>query len=103
LNPNLNQTEPLADFPKKLQFLFDPSQVDEKLLTTDERFQGMSVFEYQQDGMFKYTSGYFVNDYQGVNVHKQQLKEKGFEHAFVVAFVNGERINLEKAINLAKK
>ena len=24
LNPNLNQTEPLADFPKKLQFLFDP-------------------------------------------------------------------------------
>jgi hypothetical protein len=72
-------------------------------LTTDERFQGMSVFEYQQDGMFKYTSGYFVNDYQGVNVHKQQLKEKGFEHAFVVAFVNGERINLEKAINLAKK
>jgi N-acetylmuramoyl-L-alanine amidase len=76
---------------------------NEKLLTTDERFQGMSVFEYQQDGMFKYTSGYFVNDYQGVNVHKQQLKEKGFEHAFVVAFVNGERINLEKAINLAKK
>ena len=24
LNPNLNQTEPLADFPKKLQFLFEP-------------------------------------------------------------------------------
>ena len=24
MNPNLNQTEPLADFPKKLQFLFDP-------------------------------------------------------------------------------
>ena len=24
LNQNLNQTEPLADFPKKLQFLFDP-------------------------------------------------------------------------------
>ncbi len=24
MNPTLNQTEPLADFPKKLQFLFDP-------------------------------------------------------------------------------
>ena len=76
---------------------------NEKLLTTDERFQGMSVYEYQQDGMFKYTTGYFVNDYQGVSAYKQQLKVKGFEHAFVVAFVNGERINLEKAVNLAKK
>ncbi|MEY3425833.1 MAG: hypothetical protein RL679_1191, partial [Bacteroidota bacterium] len=28
---------------------------------------------------------------------------QGFQHAFVVAFLNGERINLEKAIKLAEK
>jgi len=31
------------------------------------------------------------------------LIEKGFEHAFVVAFLNGERISIEKAIKLAEK
>ena len=31
------------------------------------------------------------------------MKEEGFVNAFVVAFLNGERINLEKAIKLAQK
>jgi N-acetylmuramoyl-L-alanine amidase len=75
----------------------------EKLSTTDARFKGLAIHEYQQDGIFKYTAGSFLGDYEGVSAYKQQLKEKGFEHAFVVAFLQGERINLEKAINLAKK
>jgi hypothetical protein len=31
------------------------------------------------------------------------LLEKGFNHAFVAAFMNGERISIEKAIKLAEK
>ena len=45
----------------------------------------------------------FKNSFTDANSLKQELREKGFKHAFVVAFMNGERINLQKAINLAEK
>jgi hypothetical protein len=31
-----------------------------------------------------------------------ELQEKGFKNAFVIAFLGGERISIEKAIKLAK-
>ena len=34
---------------------------------------------------------------------ENELIEKGFNHAFVAAFMNGERISIEKAIKLAEK
>lgn len=70
---------------------------------SDARFKDLSVYEYKQDNLFKYTSGLFINDFDAANKHKNELKSLGFNHAFVVAFCNGERINLEKAIKLAKK
>jgi hypothetical protein len=30
------------------------------------------------------------------------MREDGFKHAFVVGFLKGERIDLQKAINLAE-
>ncbi len=73
------------------------------LRNTDERFKGMEVWEYKQDNLYKYTTGSFVNDFNAANKYKGELRSMGFEHAFVVAFLNNERINLEKAINLAQK
>ena len=58
--------------------------------------------EYKQDNLFKYTTGEFVNDFKGANALKNELRQKGFPNAFVVAFQNGERISLEKAIKLAE-
>jgi N-acetylmuramoyl-L-alanine amidase len=74
-----------------------------KIPLPSERFKGLTIFEYVQDNLFKYTSGTFENDFEGASRHKNEMREKGFPHAFVVAFQNGERINLEKAIKLAKK
>lgn len=76
---------------------------EKKIALTSSQFKGYTVFEYKQDGMFKYTIGSFPDDYEGANSMKNTLREKGFEHAFVVAFLNGERINLQKAIKLAEK
>jgi N-acetylmuramoyl-L-alanine amidase len=70
---------------------------------TSSEFKGMNIFEYQQDGLYKYTTGKFVNSFKLANSLKNELRNTGFEHAFVVAFLNGERINLEKAIKLAEK
>lgn len=73
-----------------------------KLSLTDPKFKGNTVFEYYQDGLYKYTVGTFINNAEEANLHKNKLRDEGFEHAFVVAFLNGERISLQKAINLAK-
>ena len=64
---------------------------------------GLDVSEYQQNNLYKYTVGNYENDFNTANNYKNLMREKGFQHAFVVAFMNGERINLEKAIKLAEK
>lgn len=76
---------------------------DKEIALTSPKFKGMKVFEYTQDNLFKYTVGEFKMDFKGANEYKNQMREQGFQHAFVVAFMNGERINLEKAIKLAEK
>jgi len=76
---------------------------DTKVQTTDSKFMGLDVSEYQQNKLYKYTVGNYENDFNAANNYKNLMREKGFQHAFVVAFMNGERINLEKAIKLAEK
>jgi N-acetylmuramoyl-L-alanine amidase len=70
---------------------------------TSSRFKGIEMFEYQQDNLYKYCTGIFQNDLQAAKNHKNELIENGFQNAFVVAFFNGERISIEKAIKLAEK
>lgn len=75
-----------------------------KLAANSPRFKGQNnVFEYFQDNLYKYAVGYFVNDYKSANEYKNQLRQDGFESAFVIAFINNERVDLQKAINLASK
>lgn len=74
-----------------------------KISLTDPRFNGTTIFEYKQNNLYKYTTGVFVNDIKSASNLKKELRASGFEHAFVVGFLGGERINLQKAINLAKK
>lgn len=74
-----------------------------KVATTSAKFKGLKIYEYKQDNLYKYTAGSFEGDFKAANLHKNELREMGFQHAFVVAFLNGERINLEKAIKLAEK
>jgi N-acetylmuramoyl-L-alanine amidase len=67
------------------------------------KFKGLNVSEYKQDGFYKYTTGVFDKDFKAANNYKNEMRGNGFQHAFVVAFLNGERISLEKAINLSNK
>ncbi|UKN02457.1 N-acetylmuramoyl-L-alanine amidase [Paracrocinitomix mangrovi] len=68
---------------------------------TAERFQNMPVKMYQSGGLYKYTVGLF-RDIDSANKLKAELRKKGFEHAFVVAFQGSERIDLNKAIKLVE-
>ena len=66
-------------------------------------FNGLEIFEYQDNTLFKYCTGTFPNDLPAAKNYKNELIQKGFPHAFVVAFLDGERISIEKAIKLAEK
>ncbi|MFT6502639.1 MAG: N-acetylmuramoyl-L-alanine amidase [Crocinitomicaceae bacterium] len=76
---------------------------ESKISLTDSKFKGNTIFEYNQNGLYKYTVGSFVNDFNAANKMKTEMRANGFDHAFVVGFLDGERINLQKAINLAEK
>jgi N-acetylmuramoyl-L-alanine amidase len=76
---------------------------NEALDTSSAKFKGEKVYEYVQDKMFKYYSGIFMKDLEAAKKHKVAMQEKGFSSAFVVAFYQGERISIEKAIKLAEK
>jgi len=100
-NQNNNTTPVLND--QEVVFRVQIETSEKKIATTAEKFKGMDVYEYVQDNLFKYTVGSFKNDFKGASNYKNELREQGFQHAFVVAFQNGQRINLEKAIKLAEK
>lgn len=70
---------------------------------THPKFKGYTVHEYKHGGLYKYTFGTFENDVAGATEYQRKLRKQGYPHAFVVAFLNGERINLQKAVNLAEK
>ena len=74
----------------------------EKLALNHARFRNINVQEYAQDGLFKYTSGVFENDFNSANAYKNEMRKLGFEHAFVVGFLNGNRIPIDEALKLAK-
>ena len=87
----------------KVEFKVQIETSREKIALTDTKFNGYTVSQYQQDGLFKYTIGSYIQDFQKANEMKLKLRNGGFQHAFVVAFMNDERINLQKAIKLAEK
>lgn len=93
-------TAPVSD---NVYFRVQIETSDTKVSLNSSRFKGVEVQEYQQDKLYKYTSGNFENDFDAANAYKNVMREKGFQHAFVVAFLNGERIPLDKAMKLAKK
>jgi N-acetylmuramoyl-L-alanine amidase len=75
----------------------------DRLDLTSPKFKGEQVHEYFQDNLYKYYTGIFVKDLEGAKKHKSSMQEKGFSSAFVIAFSEGARISIEKALKLAEK
>ena len=65
-----------------------------------ENFKGIEdVGLYEAGGLYRYTVGKEKNLNQA-NVLQLQLRSKGFEDAFIVAFKDGKRIPISEAIKL---
>lgn len=71
--------------------------------TQPQHFNGLSGIEfYKADNLYKYTYGK-SNNFDEAKKWESEARSKGFKEAFVVAFLNGERIDIHKAKEMAKK
>lgn len=78
----------------QVQILSSPKPLDKN----DPQFRGLKrTEEYKQNGVFKYLAGSTAS-YKEARQMQEQLRGMGFKDAFVIAFENGVRIELSKAI-----
>lgn len=75
---------------------------DRKLKLSDRRFKGIRPVDYYREkGMYKYTYGSTTNYNEAKRWYRSvSAKLRG---AFIVAFRNGERMNLAEAIKMSKR
>ncbi|MCF8202098.1 MAG: N-acetylmuramoyl-L-alanine amidase [Crocinitomicaceae bacterium] len=108
-NQALNNTTKPVEIPKEtpkeqgLVFKVQIETSNKPIPVKSSHFNNLEIFEYQDNTLYKYCAGSFPNDLQAAKNYKNELIQKGFPHAFVVAFLDGERISIEKALKLAEK
>jgi hypothetical protein len=69
----------------------------------DTKFSAVENGSYYKVGSFlKYTSGKFKSSAEAFK-HQKKLAEAGFKDCFVVAFKNGQRIDMKEAKSLTEK
>ena len=91
--PVLSKDKPVF----KVQIFASANVVD----TKDKRLQGEKAQYYKENGMYKYTIGE-SNDYEKILEIKKEVSKK-FKEAFIVAFLNGKKINTQEAIKISQK
>ncbi|MCR5132215.1 MAG: N-acetylmuramoyl-L-alanine amidase [Prevotella sp.] len=73
-----------------------------KIKTTDRQFKGLTDVDcYEENGMFKYTVG-ASTDYNAISRQRKEIIDK-FPEAFIIAFKNGQKMNVHEAIAEFKK
>ncbi|MDR0961460.1 MAG: N-acetylmuramoyl-L-alanine amidase [Mediterranea sp.] len=88
--------EPIVVF--KLQI----ATSSQRYKSTDKRWKGLkNVTYYQEGGVYKYTYGE-TTDYDQIVKMKKEITAR-FKDAFVVAFKNGKKVDLQEAIKESKQ
>jgi len=97
------EVEPEAKAEEKVVFKVQFFMSQYRIAPGSTKFKGVQEIDYYTQGnAFKYTSGGFKS-YSACRRHLQEVKSKGFEGAFVVAFVKGRRIPVEKAMHMTQE
>lgn len=73
-----------------------------RIKTTDRQFKGLADVDcYEEGGLFKYTVGASA-DYNAIARQRREILDK-FPEAFIIAFKNGQKMNINEAISEYKK
>ena len=91
--PSVDKAKPVF----KVQIFAAASKLDPK----DKRFQGELAQYYTENGMYKYTIGE-SNSFDEIQETKKEVAQK-FKEAFIVAFLEGKKINTQEAIKILQK
>lgn len=71
-----------------------------KLTGNDRRLKGVKAEYYKENGTYKYTYG-ASEDYNLIVKKRKEISKK-FKEAFIVAFLNGKRMDTQEAIRIFK-
>ncbi len=83
----------------RVQFFSSPTAFP----LSSPKFSGVeNVLEYLSGGLHKYASGNF-DSIEAATAHQAKVRKAGFGDAFVVAFLDGERIDMAKAREILNK
>lgn len=74
---------------------------DKKLKKNDKRLKGVKADFYVEKGKYKYTYGEST-DYNAIAKKRKDISKK-FKEAFIIAFIDGERVDTQEAIKIFKK
>ena len=100
INENIESTE---DENSGLIFRVQIISSTKNLPSNSSRFKNQKdIYKYFQSGLYKYCAGNFGQNIDLAKNHKIKMRNMGFNGAFVVAFLDGERIGIEKAIKLVE-
>jgi len=95
--------EEVKDIEKGIVFKVQIATSSLNLPTKPENFKGMKDVEMNKSGKF---FKYFVGNYNGVNSAKErqkEVRELGYDTAFLVAYQDGKKIPVKLAIELSQK
>lgn len=88
---------PIVESEDEIIFKIQIMTSSEQLKTTDSRFKGLKNIEhYFENGLYKYTFGTSSN-YNEIRRLRKEIAPK-FQDAFIIAFRNGEKMNINEAI-----
>lgn len=83
----------------RIQFSTNSQPVEIK----PENFKGLTeVDEYISNGLYKYTTGRFSN-YEIAKMLQAEIRDLGYEDAFIIAFNGNKRLDLREALGMEKK
>lgn len=71
-----------------------------KLKSNDRRLKGIKADYYVENGIYKYTYGSSEN-YNLIAKKRKEISGK-FKEAFIIAFMNGKKMNVQEAIRIFK-
>ncbi len=95
-NSNSSQSTSIMD-ENKVIYKVQLTSSSARIPLNSEKFKGLTVKEYLNNDSYKYTTGE-ENDYRKILEIQKEVKQLGFNDAFIIAFKNNKRISLKEAL-----
>ena len=74
---------------------------DKPLKSNDARLKGVKAQNYKEGGLYKYTYGETTDYNEALRMRKEISKK--FSQAFIIAFIDGKKVDTKKAIAIFKE